>query len=102
MAKNAPEFPSKYLIDRICKIKEYLNYIHWWYKSKYSSSPKGIPKSAEKENYENSTPRRQLPKLQLLNFIAKFLTEKKISNDIIIALLLIASALQLKVKNIIS
>ena len=26
---------------------------------------------------KNSTPRRQLPKLQLLNFLAKFLTERK-------------------------
>ena len=26
-AKNAPKFSSKYLKDRICKIKQYLNYI---------------------------------------------------------------------------
>ena len=30
---------------------------------------------------KNSTPRKQLPKLQLLNFLAKVLTEKKISNE---------------------
>ena len=28
-------------------IKQYLSYIYWWYKSKYSSSPKEILKSAK-------------------------------------------------------
>ena len=35
-------------MDRICKIKWYWNYINWWYKSKYSSSPKYILKSEKK------------------------------------------------------
>ena len=34
--KNAPKLSSKYLKDRLRKIKQYLNYIYWWYKSKYS------------------------------------------------------------------
>ena len=34
--KNAPKLSSKYLRDRIRKIKQYLNYIYCWYKSKYS------------------------------------------------------------------
>ena len=33
-SENAPKLFSKYLKDRICKIKQYLNYIYWWYKSK--------------------------------------------------------------------
>ena len=56
------------LKERICKIKQYLNYTYWWYKSKYSS---------RKEFMKNSTPRRQLPKLRLLNFWGNFLTETK-------------------------
>ena len=47
-AKNAPKISSNYLMDRICK------------------------------KMKNSTPRRELPKLQLLNFLAKFLTGTKI------------------------
>ena len=66
---------SKYLMERICKIKQYLDYINWLYKSKYSFSPKDILKSEKKGR--NSTPRRQLPKLELLNFLAKFPTERK-------------------------
>ena len=38
--------------------------------------PKDIFKSAKKF-MKNSTPRRQLLKLLLLNFLAKFLTERK-------------------------
>ena len=34
--KHAPKLSSKYLKDRLRKIKQYLNYIYWWYKSKYS------------------------------------------------------------------
>ena len=41
-------------------------------KSKYSTNSK-------KKEKKNFTPRRQIPKLLLLNFLAKFLT-KKISN----------------------
>ena len=45
-------------------------------KSKYSSNPKNIFKSAKKF-MKNLTLRRQLPNLLPLNFSAKFLTEKK-------------------------
>ena len=45
-------------------------------KSKHSSNLKGIFKSAKK-NYEKFSPRRQLPKLLLLNFLAKLSTERK-------------------------
>ena len=44
-------------------------------KSKYSSSPKDILKSAKKI-MKNST-KSKLPQLLLLNFLAKFLTERK-------------------------
>ena len=74
--KNALKISSKYLMDRTYKMKQYLNYLNWWYKSKYSSSPEDILKSAKKI-MKNSTLTRQLPKLQLLNFLAKFLTETK-------------------------
>ena len=51
-------------------------------KLKYSSNPKGIIKSA-KTFMKNFTPRIQLPKLLLLNFSAKFPTERKyIINDL--------------------
>ena len=46
--KNTSKLSSKYLIDRICKIKQYLSYINLWYKSQYSSSPKDILKSEKK------------------------------------------------------
>ena len=71
------------------KSNKYLNYINWWYKSKYSSSPNDILKSPikpkkskqkkTKENKKSSTPRRQLPKLQLVTteFLLKFLAERK-------------------------
>ena len=35
--------------EAICKIKQYLNYINWWYKSKYSNSRKDILKPANKK-----------------------------------------------------
>ena len=44
-------------------------------KSKYSSNPKDILKSAKKF-MKTPTPSK-LPQLLLLNFIAKFLTERK-------------------------
>ena len=44
-------------------------------KSKYSSNPKEILKSAKKI-MKNSTPRK-LPQLLLVKFLAKFLTERK-------------------------
>ena len=47
-AKSAPKISSKCFMDRICKIKQYLNYVNWLSKSKYSSSPKDILKSEKK------------------------------------------------------
>ena len=46
------------------------------YKSKYSSNPKDIFKSA-KSFMKSFAQRRHLPKLLLLNFLANFLTERK-------------------------
>ena len=52
-------------------------------RSNYSSNPKDILKSA-KEFMKNSTSRK-LPQLLLLNFLAKFLTERKhLMNTLII------------------
>ena len=62
--------------DKICKIKQYLNYTVMIIIKITLSNPKGIIKSA-KNFTKNFTPRRQLPKLLLLNFLAKFLTERK-------------------------
>ena len=47
-AKKSPKHSSKYLKDRIRKIKQYLNYILMITKSKYSSNPMNILKSAKK------------------------------------------------------
>ena len=58
-AKNAPKLSAKYLMDRTCKIKQYLNYINWWYKSKYSSGPKDIVKS-EMEKKKKKLKRKTL------------------------------------------
>ena len=46
-------------------------------KSKYSSNFKDIFKSVKKKIMKHFTLRRQLPKLLLLNFLAKFITERK-------------------------
>ena len=46
-AKNVSKLSSKYLKDRIWKIKQYSNYTDD-NKSKYSSNPKDIPKSTIK------------------------------------------------------
>ena len=50
--KNVPKLSSKYLMDRMCKIKQYLNYINWWCKSKCSSNPKDILKSEKKRQWK--------------------------------------------------
>ena len=51
-------------------------------KSKYSSNPKDILKSAKKV-MKNSTPSK-VPLLLLLNLLAKFLTERKYLMNILI------------------
>ena len=79
-AENAPELSSKYLMVRIWKIKQFLNYINGWYKSKYSSSPKIILKSEKKikkneklctgDNFQSCN----------TGFLSKIPNRKKISN----------------------
>ena len=76
-AKNVPKLSSKYLKDRICKIKQYLN-------NKYLIINQNILAilraflnlKKKKKTMENSTPRK-LPQLLLLNLFGKFLTERK-------------------------
>ena len=80
--KEAPRLFPKHLKDRICNIKQYLNYIAMTINKKTFSNPKDIIKSA-KNVTKKFKPRRQLPKLLLLNFLSKFLTERKyIINDL--------------------
>ena len=80
--KNAPKLFSKHLKDRICKIKHNLNYILMIIKQNALTNPKDIIKPT-KSLMRSFTQRRQVPKLLLLNFLAKFLTEKKyIMNDL--------------------
>ena len=75
-AKNAPKPFSKHLKDIICKIKQHLNHIVIITNQNTLSNPKDIVKS-EKNFMKNFTPRRQLTKLLLLNFLSKFLTKRK-------------------------
>ena len=74
--KNAPKLFSKHLKDRICKIKHNLNYILMIINQNALTNPKDIIKST-KCLMQSFAQRRQLPKLLLLNFLAKFLTERK-------------------------
>ena len=72
-AKIAPQLFSKYLKDRICKIKYYLNYILII----ISQNTLAILRTfSNPQNFfiENFTPKIQV---LLLNFLAKFLTERK-------------------------
>ena len=71
-AKDAPKPSSKYLKDRICKIKLNLNYVYWGYKSKYSSGPKGILKPAKNKLWKTS---------KATEFLSKIPNRKKISNE---------------------
>ena len=73
-------FQSTWWTEYICKIKAYLSYINWWYKSKYSSSPKDILKSAKKIHeklYTNET----TSKAPITEFFSKISIRKKISNE---------------------
>ena len=62
-------------MDRICKVKQYLNYKNWWYKSKYSSSPEDILKSEKKKHYSKET----TSKAATAEFLSKIPNTKKIS-----------------------
>ena len=75
--KNVPKLSSKYLINKICKIKQYIN---WWCKSKYSSSPKDILKSA-KNSYEKLYTKETTCKAATVEFLSKIPNRKKISNE---------------------
>ena len=63
--KNAQKLFSKYLKDRICKIKEYLNYILMIINQNILAILR-IFLNLQKKFMRNFTPRRQLPKLLLL------------------------------------
>ena len=78
-AKNVPKLSSKCMMDRICKIKQYLNYINWWYKSKYSSTPKDILKSAKKKEKLNT--KETTSKAATAEFLSKVPNRTKISNE---------------------
>ena len=79
-AKKAPKLSLKYFTDRIFKIKQYLNYLNWWYKSKYSSSPKDILKSVKKI-YEKLYTKETTSKTATTEFLRKIPDRKKISNE---------------------
>ena len=66
-------------MDRICNNKQYLNYINWWCKSKYFSSPKDILKSAKK-NYEKLCTKDPTFKAVTTEFLGKIPNRKEISN----------------------
>ena len=72
-AKNAPKFSLKYLKDRICKIKQYLNYILVIINQNILAILRKFL-NLKKKNIKNS---RELPQLLLLNLFGKFLTERK-------------------------
>ena len=77
--KNALKLFSKHLKDSIWNIKQYLNYIVMIInqnKDNNQINAKDIIKSAKKVT-KTFAVRRQLSKLLLLNFLAKFLTERK-------------------------
>ena len=58
--------------------QQYLNYINWWYKSKYSSSPKDILKS--EKNYEKLYTKETTCKAATTEFLSKIPNRKNISN----------------------
>ena len=80
-AKYALKFSSKYLVDRISKIKQYLNYIKWWCKLKYSSSPKDILKSEKNKKNEKVYTKETTSKAATTEFLIKICNRKKISNE---------------------
>ena len=78
--KNAPKLSSKYLKDRICKIKQYLNYILMIINQNILAILRTfLNLKKKKKKKKNSTP-SGLPQLRLMNLFRKLLT-KKISNE---------------------
>ena len=57
-----------------------MNYINWWYKSKYSSSPKDILKSKTK-NYEKLYTKETTFKASTIEYFSKITNRTKISNE---------------------
>ena len=74
-AKNVPKLSLKYLKERICKIKQYLNYILMIINQNILAIPRAFL-SQKKRIVKNSTPSK-LPQLLLSSFLAKLLTERK-------------------------
>ena len=72
-SKNAPKLSSKCLKDRIYKIKQ----LYSGDKNQKIVAVLRKLSSLPKKSIKNYTPTRQLSKLQQVNFLAKFLTEKK-------------------------
>ena len=71
-----------HLIERICKIKQYLNYINWSYKSKYSNSPKDSLKSEKKKKKnEKLYTKETTSKAATTQFLSKIPNKKKTSNE---------------------
>ena len=70
---------SKYLKDRTCKIKQYLNYILTIINQNILAILRTFL-NLKKKKKKNPTP-SELPQLRLLNLFRKLLTEKKKSNE---------------------
>ena len=75
--KNAPKLFSKYFIYRICKTKQCLNYVNWWYKSNYSEDILKSTKKIYEKLYTNET----TVKAATSEFLSKIPNWKKISNE---------------------
>ena len=73
-AKNAPKLSRKYLKDRMCKIKQYLNYMLMIINQNILAILRTYL-NLEKKNMKSPTPSK-LPQLLLLNFLTKLPTEK--------------------------
>ena len=74
-AKSAPKPSSKYFKDKICKIKQYLNYVLVII-NQYILAIVRTFLNLQNKFMKNSTPSK-LPQMSILNFLAKFLTERK-------------------------
>ena len=74
-AKNSLKFSSKYLKDRIYKIKQYLNYILMIINENILAMRRAYL-NLQKRIMKNSTP-SELAEPLLLNLFGKFLTETK-------------------------
>ena len=78
--KNAPKRSSKYLKDRIFKIKQYLNYLLMIINKKYSSNPIQDHFKSSKKIMKNATLSR--PRTAVATeFLGKIPKRKKISNE---------------------